>query len=69
MKPGDVVKLKSGGPNMTVEETPSVDGVERVNCVWFEEHSGSSAIDGPDNGGIWELKRAGFLSAVLRDVG
>ena len=38
--PGDVVRLKSGGPAMTVigltEETP-----ERARCVWMTE------IDGP----------------------
>lgn len=29
-KPGDVVKLKSGGERMTVEEIG-----EYVSCVWF----------------------------------
>lgn len=31
-KPGDVVALKSGGPNMTVV---SVGG--QVTCIWFDE--------------------------------
>lgn len=31
--PGDVVKLKSGGPPMTVE---SRYDATNVNCVWFE---------------------------------
>jgi uncharacterized protein YodC (DUF2158 family) len=37
-KPGDVVKLKSGGPVMTVErvETESENRVF-VYCVWFDD--------------------------------
>ncbi len=33
IKAGDVVKLKSGGPQMTVEDT---DG-QRVKVVWMEK--------------------------------
>jgi uncharacterized protein YodC (DUF2158 family) len=29
---GDIVKLKSGGPNMTVDNASS----HRITCVWFE---------------------------------
>jgi uncharacterized protein YodC (DUF2158 family) len=29
---GDVVKLKSGGPNMTVDNSSS----SRITCVWFD---------------------------------
>lgn len=32
-KPGDVVRLKSGGPAMTVEQIASSG---RVVCKWFE---------------------------------
>ena len=32
-KIGDVVKLKSGGPNMTVE----VIGEQGVYCAWFDK--------------------------------
>ncbi len=31
---GDVVRLKSGGPNMTVVKYEPKDGVE-VTCQWF----------------------------------
>lgn len=36
-KPGDVVKLKSGGPRMTVETYDHTDkyAVNGVRCVWF----------------------------------
>jgi uncharacterized protein YodC (DUF2158 family) len=32
-KPGDVVRLKSGGPDMTVSSDGETKGY--VNCVWF----------------------------------
>jgi len=34
---GDLVKLKSGGPLMTVEEVGPIQGAEVVSCVWFEK--------------------------------
>ena len=34
-KKGDVVQLKSGGPNMTVHSTWSSVSGESVNCEWF----------------------------------
>ncbi|MDE5578609.1 MAG: YodC family protein [Alistipes sp.] len=39
---GDVVKLKSGGPEMTVAQYPfkTMEGVEypdKVKCEWFNE--------------------------------
>lgn len=33
-KPGDVVKLKSGGPKMTVAK---IDNDGSVDCEWFDE--------------------------------
>ncbi len=33
-KPGDVVRLRSGGPKMTVE-TAADEGEDEVNCQWF----------------------------------
>lgn len=35
-KAGDVVKLKSGGPLMTVDSVGNYSGVKKVLCVWFE---------------------------------
>ncbi|WP_293509143.1 DUF2158 domain-containing protein [Parvibaculum sp.] len=37
--PGDVVRLKSGGPNMTVESVGerAMMGGEAVFCIWFEK--------------------------------
>ena len=32
---GDVVRLKSGGPRMTVEE---IEEDEIVTCTWFEKN-------------------------------
>ena len=39
---GDVVRLKSGGPRMTIQEFPINEGTGRpeegiVTCVWFKE--------------------------------
>jgi uncharacterized protein YodC (DUF2158 family) len=36
---GDVVKLKSGGPNMTVDGA----GGSRLTCVWFNQHERCTA--------------------------
>ncbi|BBD98875.1 DUF2158 domain-containing protein [Sphingobium amiense] len=38
-EPGDVVRLKSGGPLMTVEQvgTAAMTGEDTVWCVWFEK--------------------------------
>jgi uncharacterized protein YodC (DUF2158 family) len=34
---GDVVKLKSGGPSMTIEKIFLQDNTEYATCVWFDE--------------------------------
>lgn len=36
---GDVVFLKSGGPQMTVIEVANERGL--VNCIWFERNNGN----------------------------
>jgi uncharacterized protein YodC (DUF2158 family) len=38
-KPGDLVRVKSGGPAMTVEQVAAraMTGEEAVWCVWFEK--------------------------------
>ena len=41
---GDTVRLKSGGPLMTVEKTFSLeDGETRVRCKWFDDKNQSHA--------------------------
>jgi uncharacterized protein YodC (DUF2158 family) len=34
-KPGDTVRLKSGGPDMTVDSISDSYGVPQVYCEWF----------------------------------
>jgi uncharacterized protein YodC (DUF2158 family) len=44
-KKGDVVRLKSGGPRMTVQDLGSFTGIEDgVVCVWFENNKQQSAV-------------------------
>jgi uncharacterized protein YodC (DUF2158 family) len=35
-KPGDVVRLKSGGPKMTVDQIDASSSRKTVWCDWFE---------------------------------
>jgi uncharacterized protein YodC (DUF2158 family) len=35
IKAGDVVRLKSGGPKMTVQKVEPWDGATRAWCEWF----------------------------------
>jgi uncharacterized protein YodC (DUF2158 family) len=34
-QPGEVVCLKSGGPDMTIESVQTAGDVTTVTCVWF----------------------------------
>lgn len=36
-KPGDVVQLKSGGPEMTVVRYEPADGLD-ITCTWFNNN-------------------------------
>jgi uncharacterized protein YodC (DUF2158 family) len=36
-KVGDVVRLKSGGPKMTVAQVPQDLSKDRLKCVWFDD--------------------------------
>jgi uncharacterized protein YodC (DUF2158 family) len=41
MKCGEVVRLKSGGPSMTISSSESTrDGEVLIRCCWFDEKSG-----------------------------
>ena len=35
-KPGDIVRLKSGGPSMTVDEVEKKGNVTSIFCFWFD---------------------------------
>jgi uncharacterized protein YodC (DUF2158 family) len=41
LKKGDVVRLKSGGPLMTVQQVEDRPGLQAVHCVWFSSHNPS----------------------------
>jgi len=34
-QPGDVVCLKSGGPDMTIEAVQQAGALTTVTCIWF----------------------------------
>lgn len=46
-KPGDVVVLKSGGPNMTVAQTGDIYEQATAWCDWFEGTKKMSATFKP----------------------
>jgi uncharacterized protein YodC (DUF2158 family) len=37
LKPGDIVSLKSGGPDMTVDAVEQLNGQDKAICFWFAE--------------------------------
>jgi uncharacterized protein YodC (DUF2158 family) len=55
---GDVVKLKSGGPNMTVDNASS----SRITCMWFEPDSTKLHIQHFDQGAIEKVTKDPDLS-------
>jgi uncharacterized protein YodC (DUF2158 family) len=56
-KPGDTVKLKSGGKLMTIESIE--DGFAK--CVWFKEDENKQAMFGLET--LEPAKRGGVASA------
>ena len=38
-QPGDIVKLKSGGPRMTLGHIGTYSGEEQAKCQWFDDHN------------------------------
>ena len=44
LKLGDVVKLNSGGPHMTIDMFGKYDGVQKAKCVWFDGPKQDSAL-------------------------
>lgn len=36
MQPGNTVRLKSGGPLMTIESVETIGDKTIVHCVWFD---------------------------------
>lgn len=42
MKVGDVVVLKSGGPNMTITYAGGSEG--KVDCSWFNKDGGNFTV-------------------------
>jgi uncharacterized protein YodC (DUF2158 family) len=47
-KAGELVKLKSGSPLMTVSHIGHAGGKEAVWCVWFEKNEQRSAAFPPE---------------------
>lgn len=42
--PGELVRLKSGGPTMTVEIHTAPDVANIVGCVWFSKAPGGGFV-------------------------
>jgi uncharacterized protein YodC (DUF2158 family) len=47
LKVGDLVKLKSGGPVMTVSAVSTVDSQTTVECIWFDDDGDNREADFP----------------------
>lgn len=48
VKIGDVVRLKSGGPLMTVESLDDYYGVMKARCTWFSNHELKDGVFPPE---------------------
>ena len=53
-KVGDVVRLKSGGPNLTIKKVGTAAGKPTVWCVWFED---AKMLEGQFAPGTLELAK------------
>ncbi len=38
IRPGDIVQLKSGGPNTSVARIEDEDGILRARCSWLDRN-------------------------------
>tara|TARA_B100000315_G_scaffold236682_1_gene252732 strand:- start:3703 stop:3876 length:174 start_codon:yes stop_codon:yes gene_type:complete len=52
IKVGDTVRLKSGGPLMTVEHIDETEGIASVLCSWFVEDEKKTSLFPPETLGI-----------------
>lgn len=66
-KPGDVVRLKSGGPNMTIEkigQTAMFDE-DAVWVVWFEKVGNKQVVQRDTFAPVLLQKYVPFVGAVV----
>lgn len=65
LKVGDVVKLKTGGPEMTINMLDNEEG--EIETVWFEPRDAPTAITANGNG--WDGPFTGsFHAEALQKV-
>lgn len=62
LNPGDIVRLKSGGPKMTVA-TVAPDGTKNytIHCLWFLHQSS-------ENGYVWGDPHDGYFKAMALEL-
>jgi uncharacterized protein YodC (DUF2158 family) len=49
MRVGDTVRLKAGGPSMTVESVKQTAGGTQVHCVWFDHDHNEKRAQYPES--------------------
>ena len=49
MRVGDTVRLKAGGPSMTVESVKNAAGGSQVHCVWFDHDHNEKRAQYPES--------------------
>jgi uncharacterized protein YodC (DUF2158 family) len=65
LKVGDTVRLKSGGPLMTVTILGERDGSPMVECAWFEKTESKTAEFPPDSLEVSQKPSAARVAARL----